>query len=141
MPAHRYEQELETPPVRDAETGLYDRATTRALVEARMNQGMAVPCAFALIQLEGLDRLEQTSPRQGSHPARGAGATGPGGPVYPAGAMVFFPEANQDEVKQMLEGAFAFVRTSLADVKGMDSLALCGGGGGRVMLCRPMRRP
>lgn len=74
MPAHRYEQELETPPVRDAESGLYDRATTRALVEARMNQGKAVPCAFALIQLEGLDRLEQTSPRQGSHPAAVLGA-------------------------------------------------------------------
>lgn len=120
---HRYEQELETPPVRDAETGLYDRATTRALVEARMNQGMAVPCAFALIQLEGLDRLEQTSPRQGSHPAAVLGPRALVGQYTRQELLMFFPEiANQDEVKQMLEGAFAFVRTSLADVKGMDSL-------------------
>ena len=128
---HRYEQELETPPVRDAETGLYDRATTRALVEARMNQGMAVPCAFALIQLEGLDRLEQTSPRQGSYPAAVLGAVlGPRalvGQYTRQELLVFFPEANQDEVKQMLEGAFAFVRTSLADVKGMDSLRFVAG--------------
>lgn len=132
---HRYEQELETPPVRDAETGLYDRATTRALVEARMNQGMAVPCAFALIQLEGLDRLEQTSPRQGSHPAAMLGAVlgavlGPRalvGQYTRQELLVFFPEANQDEVKQMLEGVFAFVRTSLADVKGMDSLRFVAG--------------
>lgn len=128
---HRYEQELETPPVRDAETGLYDRATTRALVEARMDQGMAVPCAFALIQLEGLDRLEQTSPRQGSHPAAVLGAVlGPRalvGQYTRQELLVFFPEANQDEAKQMLEGAFAFVRTSLADVKGMDSLRFVAG--------------
>ena len=108
---HRYEQELETPPVRDAETGLYDRATTRALVEARMNQGMAVPCAFALIQLEGLDRLEQTSPRQGSHPAAVLGPRALVGQYTRQELLVFFPEANQDEAKQMLEGAFAFVRT------------------------------
>ena len=128
---YRYAQELETLPVRDAETGLYDRATTRALVEARMNQGMAVPCAFALIQLEGLDRLEQTSPRQGSHPAAVLGAVlGPRalvGQYTRQELLVFFPEANQDEAKQMLEGAFAFVRTSLADVKGMDSLRFVAG--------------
>ena len=128
---HRYEQELETPPVRDAESGLYDRATTRALVEARMNQGKAVPCAFALIQLEGLDRLEQTSPRQGSHPAAVLGAVlGPRalvGQYTRQELLVFSPVANQDEVKQMLEGAFAFVRTSLAAVKGMDSLRFVAG--------------
>lgn len=124
---HRYEQELETPPVRDAEMGLYDRATTRALVEARMNQGMAVPCAFALIQLEGLDRLEQTSPRQGSHPAAVLGPRALVGQYTRQELLVFFPEANQDEAKQMLEGAFAFVRTSLTDVKGMDSLRFVAG--------------
>ena len=96
-----------------------------------MNQGMAVPCAFALIQLEGLDRLEQTSPRQGSHPAAVLGAVlGPRalvGQYTRQELLVFFPEANQDEAKQMLEGAFAFVRTSLADVKGMDSLRFVAG--------------
>lgn len=43
---------------------------------------------------------------------RGAGATALVGQYTRQELLVFFPEANQDEVKQMLEGAFAFVRTS-----------------------------
>lgn len=93
-----------------------------------MDQGITVPCAFALIQLEGLDRLEQTSPRQGSHPAAVLGPRALVGQYTRQELLVFFPEiVNQDEAKQMLEVAFAFVRTSLADVKGMDSLRFVAG--------------
>ena len=133
---HRREQELGIDVVRDPITKLYDRATTRAMVEFQIRRGRANPCALAIIQLDGLDQLdadsEQAMRRNYSHVAQAmAVALGPQcivGQYSRSSLLAFWGDVSSPEdVKHALEEAFSFVRFSLANGLPMDSLRFVAG--------------
>ena len=133
---HRREQELGIDVARDPLSGLYDRATTRALVEFQIRKGCARTCVFSIIQLGGLDRLstdnEQAMRKNRCYVAQAmASALGPQSIVgqYSRDDLLFFaPEASsREDVKRTLEDAFSFVRISLTNVLPLDSLRFVAG--------------
>lgn len=132
----RLEVELGIELVRDQVTGLYDRATTRALVEFRLGKDRFRECAVAVILLGGLERLYAGSTDEMNHrryyvAAALSVALGPEctlGQYSRDQLLVFFPEiTSKSGVKKRLEDAFAFLRLSLAGTLALDSLRFVAG--------------
>lgn len=122
--------------VRDRVTGLYDRATTRALVEFRLGKGRFRECAIAVILLGGLERLyaenvDEMNRRRYYVTAALSVALGPEctlGQYSRDQLLVFFPEiTSKSGVKRRLEDAFAFIRLALADMPALGSLRFVAG--------------
>lgn len=133
---HRREQELGIDVVRDPITGLYDRATARALIEFQIRKDCTRTCALAIIQLCGLGRLCADSAQALHKNCRRAAqamtvALGPQsiiGQYSRDELLVFLLDASSQEVvKHTLEEAFSFVRFSLANMLPVDSLRFVAG--------------
>lgn len=122
--------------VRDRITGLYDRATTRALVEFRLGKSRFRECAIAVILLGGLERLyaenaEEMNRRRYYVAAALSVALGPEctlGQYSRDKLLVFFPEiTSKSVVRKRLEDAFAFIRLSLAGTLALGSVRFVAG--------------
>lgn len=133
---HEREMALGIDLVRDSVTGLYDRATTRAIVESQLVKNPLRECALAVIQLVGMERLcAEGAPgigRQRSDIATALSvALGPQCVIGQYGrdkVLVLFPDIrSQDEVRRQIEDAFAFVRLALTDSAALSSLRLIAG--------------
>lgn len=134
---HQRERESGIELVRDSVTGLYDRATTRVLVEHQMRKDAAArPCALAVLYLGGLNQLCVSTDPSSRKICRWvanaiSAALAPSCVVGQYGRdqlLVFFSEiTSREEVKQELDQVFAFVRLSLAKVVPMDSLRFVAG--------------
>lgn len=128
---HLREQKLSIDIQRDETTGLYDRATTCALIKQELQKDRCRPFAVAIVYLEGLDRLcteEAWKKRSGCRRVANAIslALGPQcivGQYSRDKLLVFLNEiASQEAVKHTFETVFAFTRRSLADTLDMDEL-------------------
>lgn len=122
--------------VRDRVTGLYDRATTRALVEFRLGKDRFRECAVAVILLGGLERLyaESTDEMNRRRYYVAAALSVALGPECTLGQysrdklLVFFPEiTSRSGVKKRLEDAFVFIRLALAGTLALGSLRFVAG--------------
>ena len=132
----QWELELGIDIVRDRDTGLYDRATTRALAEFRIGKGRFRECAVAVIQLGGLERLyvEDAAEMKRKRYYVAAALSVALGPECTLGQysrdqlLVFFPEiTSKSGVKKRLEDAFAFIRLALASTLALDCLRFVAG--------------
>lgn len=130
------ERELGIDVVRDSVTGLYDRATVRALVECQIGRGCIQSCAAAVVHLGGLNRLytgeDPIMRRNRCYVATAiSAALGPQCIIGQYGKdelLVFFPSvSNQQDVQHMLEEAFSFARIALAEVALMDAMRFVAG--------------
>ncbi|MBM6829297.1 EAL domain-containing protein [Anaerotignum lactatifermentans] len=133
---NHWETELGINPVYDQITGLYDRATTRAMIEFQIRKGGTYPCAMAMIQLGGMEQLyteHGSAMNQLRHDLTVAlsSALGPAcivGQYSRSQLLVFFPAMTSPEIiKQQLEDAFSFVRMALADKEDLRSMRFVAG--------------
>ena len=133
---HKREMELEIDILRDQATGLYDRATFRAMIEFEIGKGGCHECAMAVIQLVGLEKLyadnsSAINRRRYDLAAAMSTALGPScviGQYTNSSLLVFFPDVRcHDDIKRQIEDAFSFVRLALADMPALDSLRFVAG--------------
>ncbi len=139
----QWERGLGDAVTRDSVTGLYDRATTRAMAEFQINRRGPALCAVALIQLGGLFRL-YAGDRQGLDQNRHAiaaalsvalGTNCVMGQYSTDQILVFFPEtASKMKLRKQIEDAFSFVRLMLTGSRTLESLRFVAG-----VLCVPAR--
>ena len=133
---HQWELELGIHMARDPVTGLYDRATARALVESLLGKEKRSDCALCVIKLAGLEQLcvlggdDMNDKRRCVFTALSVGL----GPDCVVGQynrdklIVFFPDIYaKTRIKTMLEAAFSFVRLTQANTMDMDSLRFVAG--------------
>lgn len=130
------ERNLGIPTVKDPITGLYDRATTRALIECQMNKTAFEQCAIAILDCCGLDNLcvdnHSCMNQQRYYLATALSvALGPGcviGQYSWNQLLVFFPDLHaKDDVKKSLEDAFSFIRIVLTDTLPLENLRFVAG--------------
>lgn len=130
------ELELGIEAVRDAVTGLYDRATARAMIERQMARSSFHEYAIAMIQLGGLERLctENGSAMNQPRYCLAAALTVALGPTCVIGQysrdkfVAFFPNVHAlSDMKRQLEHVFSFMRLALADMHIVESLRFVAG--------------
>lgn len=121
---HRWEDMLESAPVRDTATGLYDRATARAMIEAILHNRRSGTCALTVIRLCGLSKLQAAGSSEMDRERHyiaialsvSLGANCVLGRYGRDELIVFYPEARaKADLRRQIENAFAFVRLVLAD--------------------------
>lgn len=120
---HQWEGKLEAQPVRDHITGLYDRATARAMVETILQSRRSAPCALAVIRLCGLSKLQAAGSSQMDRERRYIATAlsislGPDcilGRYSRDELIAFYPNAGtRADLRRQIESAFSFVRLVLA---------------------------
>lgn len=121
---HRWEDALEERAGYDPITGLYDRATSLALIETALRGRKPGVCAMTLIRARGLSklqgadtvRMERTRRYIASAMAVALGAGCIFGEYGGEELIVFYPEVrSRADLQRQLEDAFSFVRLALAD--------------------------
>ena len=122
---HHWEDKLENKPVRDTATGLYDRATTRAMVESILHSRRSGTCALAVIRLCGLSKLQAAGSSEMNRERHyiaialsvSLGSNCVIGRYSRDELIVFYPEARvKADLRRQIENAFAFVRLVLTNV-------------------------
>lgn len=133
---YQFESALGINVVRDPFTSLYDRATTRALIEAQLGKKEWKQCATAVVRLGGVKKLyiERTSSLQQRFRNLITAFTTALKPECIIGQydrddlLVFFPDISaQSDIKRQIEDAFSFVRITLADMPALNALRFVAG--------------
>lgn len=133
---HQREQELKREIQRDPVTGLYNQATTWALIEQALKQNPCRTCGVAMLQLGGLEQMrreERWKTHKGSdcvfHAI--ALALGPQCIVgqYSADKLLLFwlESPSQEVVKHTLEMVFEFTRASLESTLDLGKMRFIAG--------------
>ena len=135
---HQREIELKKNIVLDKATGLYNKATTQALIEFQIEKGGFQECAIAMIQFGGIEKLFaecdfSINNKRYDIAAAISTALGPNciiGQYNLSSLVVFFPDIHSHEdLKRQIEDAFSFVRVSLSYIPVMNSMRFIAGVG------------
>ena len=132
---HQWEKLSEEKAEHTEAGGLYTRQAARGIVEGLMHKGCEYHCALALIYIAGgIDQLKEREPGQrlqdfiGTALALALGSDCVLGDYREDMILSYFPMAgSRFDIKKRMEDAFAYVRTSLRDMEGMDRLRLVAG--------------
>lgn len=132
----QWETRLGVTMARDPVTGLFDQATSRALVESLLGKERRRDCVLGIIKLVGLEQLYALSGEKMNNKRRcittalsvGLGPECVVGQYSRDKLLVFFPDVrSKAQLKTMLESAFAFVRITQTSTLDMESLRFVAG--------------